>query len=895
MRIRRKSVLVVLAGRLFQLSTRAFSPDVRDDYGPEMRAAFSRIAHATMEADGAGALGLLLWRSILDVLVSGLAGRIRSFSAWHQIRAEFRGFFVSLLRAPLPRLFATVILTVGAISALTVAAIVSTIHNGLPFEDAERLVLVRGTVPERNWLNQALSLSELDELSRASSSFERVAGFTWSRSVTVFQGLPTRQRAAFVTPEYFEIHSARPFLGSLESFEAAESQNVVALSYAYWNREMGGDSSVVGDDVNIGGLVLEVAAVLPKGFDDIASVGVPHRLWMPVGLASSLLDGELYSARTIRQYIGLAVLNEGVTLETARREADRVAAGLAGELTGALGERGYQLLSAGETILAPLWQPARVLSIGAFTLLLLCGFNVASLTEFNSFRNRSTLAVRLALGASRGSLARQAFFEAMALTTASTVVAYLGVGAVLAAVSTHYSLPVPSFMILADAVPPLWAVAGVFVINLSLIGAFAVISGLRCRVDVVCGGERTATARSPGAWKKLLVGLHAVFATMLILLAGLVVRSLDRLSEADLGFETDHLVTMRLDFDDSEDRSNEQPAGRAVHRFSAELQAFVNAGISGVVGAGVWAPNTPGNSAWHVVVGWAERGASERCCTAAKKVVSPGAVEAVGITLRAGRLIESGDTTGADDVAVIDTRLAEELWPGVEAVGKSIHLDQNGGRSWRIVGVVDPVRSNGRWFRPDLHSGDVYLSLFQYPVTEGAVVIREDPGMPLSVAAVTDWMRGISREVTVFDGQRLTQALRGEEGPTRLLADLLGFFAVIAVCVALISVYGVVAGSIALRSRELALKTALGAPRLAIWFDTVGVAAVPALVGMVLGLFSAAALSPAIQDVLYETSPFDPGVFVLGIGLVGFATFWAIHLPARRTLTAGIAEILGRE
>jgi len=728
-----------------------------------------------------------------------------------------------------------------------------------------------------------LSPAALDELRRL-PEFSAIAAAYENEVNVAGMDVPERVRAAYASSDFLRALGRAPALG--RDFVAAEEQagndRVVLLSHGLWRRRFGGDPAVIGRIVRLNGVGHEVIGVLPEDFVFPAGTDV----LVPLGF-----DAEARASRTARMLIAFGRRAPGVSEAQARAAVQALGARLAvawpesnaeWTMSAESAERWY-----GE---GPRPFMAVLLASGVFVLLIACA-NVANLLLVRATGRRREIAMRVALGASRARIVRQLLTESVVVAllggAAGIVLAVWGLDALGAAVPVEIRAMIPGFGQLRLDWSVVAVTAGVAV------GA-GVLAGLAPALSVGRGGLLAAMhdggrtgSGGHGAHRvrSVLVVGEVALALMLLTGATLMTLTFRRMLHADPGFRPEGVLTLAITLPET-DYPPDALAGfiERLDRRLAEVPGVTAAGATTVVPMSWNEHRTavevegrpPRRTEDAPVVGW--------------RRVTPGYLAAVGIPLRSGRALAPQDDSAATPVAVISESVARRLWPGEDALGKRVRIRD---RLVEIVGVVGDVRGNV--LVTDDPRPVLYAPLAQWPSRSPIFVLRTN-GDPAALAdgarrAIAD----LDSRLAAGDIASLPYVMLMAVSPQRATAQMLLVAAVIALLLAAVGTFGVLAYSVAQRTREIGVRMALGASAALVEWLVLRSAAVLAAWGIGLGLLGALAMGRGMRAILADTRAADPvvlGAIALGLGAVSLAAGW---LPARRAARVDPIEALRAE
>jgi putative ABC transport system permease protein len=777
-----------------------------------------------------------------------------------------------LMSSPLFTLCTIAALTISIGSTTALFSVVNALMmKPLPYADAENLVVVWEHHIPRNHPRNVVSPANYLEWKARSRSFEKMAAFTQNRVTLTGEGEPAELSTIVLTADLFDVLGVSPTLGRgfVEGEDQEGAARTIVLSESTWLRRFGGDPSVVGRTVTINGGPVTVIGVMPAGFEVL---GLRADVYTPFQLGP---QARRFSGRSL---MTLARLKSGVTRDQAQ-----------GELAGVMAElvREQPDFNTGWTVnVVPLRDQlvgdiritilALFAAVGA-VLLIACG-NIGSLMLSRASARRRELAIRSALGAGTSRILRQLLTESLLLSIAGGAAGLVLASWMLTALVSWIQgrLPVPLLsQITLD----------------SSVLAFAV--GITVLTAIVCGlapalgstGESLVTALRDGApslsgatrgrrIRQLFVMGEIALALTVLCGAGVLGRSLIQLRSVNPGFTADSALSLRITLPSRSYRdSNTQ------HQFHMRVMEGLQAlpGVSAVGGisflplAGVG----PATSFWR-----ADRSQpppSERPVVDARPV-TPGFFEAMGIQQLAGRDIAESDTQDHDPVAVINETFARQIYPGDNPIGRRFILNLGNDKPHEIVGVVGDVKlaSVDGAIRPT-----AYLSSRQYAFGIMSYVVRT-AGDPARLApSATRVVHDIDPLLPVSAIRPLTDVFAESIALPRLTTITMGIFAGIALLLAALGVYGVVAYSVSQRVREFGIRMALGARP----GEIVGMVVRQTLtligMGLALGILCAVPATRLMRGMLYQIGPNDPITFVSIGALLAVVGCLAAYLPAK--------------
>ncbi|MEO8504291.1 MAG: ABC transporter permease [Acidobacteriota bacterium] len=786
------------------------------------------------------------------------------------MRRELMVAWRTLARSPG---FALVVVTTFALGIAGTTAIFSLVRGvllrDLPFPRAQQLAMVWETAPdgrnERNPVNAGNYL-RWRERSRSFSSLSVMV--PWTATLSTANGEPQRLKIGYVSGEFFDTLGLKPSLG--RGFLAEEGTQghdaVVVLSHALWRSHFGGDPTVVGRDLMLDGERVRVVGVASPQAD----VPPGTEVWNPIGFGARHRD-----ARG-RAYGVVGRLRDGVSVEAAQAEMDTMALDLARERPEVDTGWGVRVVPLREQLVGEfrlgLW--ALLGAVGA--LLLLACANLANLWLARAAAKQREFAVRSALGGGALELSRVPLWEAALLAATGGALGVIGAPIVLDALLRAAPTDIPNFLdVRVDGAAMAFAVSATVLVT-ALVAAIPAWRASRSSAAALLSGGRGGTR--DGRARRLFVTAQTGIACALLVVSGLLARSLVRLQHVDTGLASDGVRVTQIDLPSA---TYGEPA--RIDQFFSNLTERLRA-VPGVqsVGAISWLPlGGPGSATTfrRADVAPFERGHEP---VAEVRVTLPGVFSTLGVPLLAGRDVGREDSATAPRRVVVSAALAHDLFPDRDALGGELVVSWGPEVSgWRctIVGVVGDVRLTGL-ATPARYA--MYFPSAQSPANFMTVAMRSS----LSSAALAAAVRQATRDL---DPQIADSALReldavGDEAlrQPRLLTFLLATFAGAALALAALGVYGVLAQGVMERRREIGIRLAVGARALDVAGMVLRDGMRPALAGTALGLGSAALAVGALRGLLYEVPPSDPFSWAAAAGVLMLVAAGACALPALR-------------
>jgi putative ABC transport system permease protein len=869
---------------------RLYPREFRERYGAEIEQ-FVRDA----VADGAG----VRWRIILpDLLIGAMRERIaaRKVSAIRipqssrpphgdrmgTLLQDLRYATRTLRRNPAFALVVVVSLALGiGANSLIYSVVDGLVLRPFPYPDADRLVAIGVTYPkasgERQFL-EAISPPEYEDIKRANQTIDRFFAFDLGNRNISGGDRPERVFSGFIWGDPMATIGVRPMLG--RSFRVEETMAPVApaavLSHRIWQSRFGSDSSLVGRPIQVNGTPTQVIGIMPPGF-----LLAGTDLWLPMGVAPANIP------RTARQWAVVGRLRGGATIERANVELGA----LAGRIER---EHGAELKEyAGFRLEADTWanavvgemRPAARILLGAVGLVLLIACaNIASLLLARAASRRRELGVRRALGAGRVRLARQ-------LLTESALLALLGAALGLA---LAYVLVEPTASLFPDRLRSAGVDASINGhVVLYTLGA-AVLSGLvfgvapalqaargdpREWLSANGGGERLTTSVAGRRLRSGFVVAELALSVMLLVGAGVLIRSFVRLQSIDPGFDIGRTLTMRLSL--PREKYPRERIGPIFEELSARLAA-----LPGAQAAGATTQFPPGNVFNARVAVEGDVVAADQMRSIDVTNVTEGFFGALGYTLRTGRLFTTRDDERAPAVAVINDAAARRFFFNVNPVGKRIALDAPAAGAptrWvEIVGVTNDVRNHGL---DEATEPEVFIPVRQQAAAwnnQLFLVVRARSDAMALLPAVRRTIATVDPEQPVYAIQTLEDAFADSISQRKAAMVLLTIFAGMALVLAAVGIYGLMSYMVNERRHEIGIRMALGAAARDVLVLVVRETGVLVAIGVGIGVAGALALGRVLGRIAFEVEGSDPATIGAVAVLLAVVALAATLAPARR-------------
>ncbi|MFN0069774.1 MAG: ABC transporter permease [Limisphaerales bacterium] len=792
-----------------------------------------------------------------------------------------------------------------ALAVLTLAlgigantAIFSVVHAVLlrpfPYPDSGQIVFLSGTLRTNDSFSFPLNFADLEDFRAQAAAFEGLGGTQDEQFTVTGVTEPSRVKGAYLMPAVLELLRVPPVVGRplLPADDQPGAPRVCVLADRAWERFFQRRPDVVGQTLLLNGNPHEVVGVMPPAFKFWDA-------WVYVPLVHGI-PPELRTMRGVRTGMwGIGRLRPGVTPEQAAQQLDVVAGRIAAEHPAENGDATVRARPLAETVGSRI-RPTLLLLFGAVgCVLLIACVNVANLLLARGAARGRELAVRAALGASRGRLAGQLLLETLPLGLLAAVV-----GVLFAVAGLRFLLSqIPPELVPAEAdirlsLPVLAFTAGVGVVAALLAGVLPAVQASRRAVhDALKEGARSAGGLR-GAWVRgALVTAEVALALALLVTAGLLVRNLVQVARTDPGFLTEHLLVSSVQLPEARypDPDRAEAFVRELLERTARYPGVRHAGVLTVVPMGGGSMNLP------LLLDGRAYTRQDDLRSVIYNAVTPGAIEALGLRLGSGRLPDANDHAGAERVVVLNAAAARQFFGHEDPVGRRVAAGIPrallGDRPAegvlaaivdppfaRVIGVVSDSRQYGLMNDPQPEIFVPFGQSFRVPpVRNGfALLLRtaDDPGA--LAGTLRQDLRGLDPDLPL-DAVRTMEAMVAETlRSTRFLVVLLGLFAAVALVLAALGIYGVVGWLVNQRTREMGIRLALGAPPAGVIGLVVRQGLRPVLLGLLLGGGLAFALTRAFASLLPDAVTADAATYLAVAVLLAAVAALACWLPARR-------------
>jgi len=807
-------------------------------------------------------------------------GRLFGMNFLTNLRHTFRqitnnpGFFALAVAA--------LALGIGANTAIF-SAVEAVLLRSLPYSQPDRLAVVWEDASFIGFaFNTPAPANYLDWRARNQVFTDMLATRFVTASLTG-DGQPEQLSGKKVTPNFFDVLGVQPVAGRPFTVEEDKAQTpVVVLSYNLWRRRFGGDQAIIGREILLNGVQTKVVGVMPKDF--FFGDRKNSDYWVPMAFT----PGQ-WARRQSHFLTVVARLKPGVTTQQAQTDMQRIALGLQRQYPESNAKVGAVVVPIQKDFAGDARSGLLVLQVASLFVLLIACSNLANLLLARSTGRRREIAVRLAMGASRWQIASQLLTESLALSAAGGFLG-LWVGQMCWSVFGQL-VPEQAGDGFAVNGPLLLFTAGISIAAGMLFGFAPALRATRVPLqESLKDGGRSGESRG-GLWLRdtLVVGQFAL-AFALLVCAGLMIQTIWNLRKQELGFQADHLLTMGVPLPEKKYDTDEKVRG-----FFHAVEENVRA-LPGVKGAGFGSDApfmTNGDTEGYTVEGQPPLPTGEYN-DALYREVTPGYLEMLGARVKEGRLLDESDHEGAALAVVVNEFLASRHWPGKSAAGKRIRFGGEKEPWWAVVGVVRDIRERGLLY--DMKPA-VYVPVTQVKKPGGfsMLVVRTSNEPQNTIKMVEDAVWSVDPQQPVSYVRTMDQLMETDVADRTRPMILLGVFAGLALVLACLGVYGVLAYAVAQRAREIGVRMALGAKPVDVTRMILGRGMKLSAIGLLAGGALAAGLAVLLRTLLFGVTLVAPGIYAGTAAALVIVALAACVIPAQRASRVDPAVALRNE
>lgn len=780
----------------------------------------------------------------------------------------------SLWRSPGVTGASLLCLIVGIAANTSIFSVINgVLWQPIPLPQGERVM----TIWERNLDGDRRNIGyeTFLDIKQRMSSFDSLAMVRrWSPRLTGTDE-PERLKGVAVTHEYFDVVGVQPLLGRVFTADEDQPGNdaYIVMSHGLWTRRFNADPDVIGSTQTLNGVPCTVLGVMPEDFEPVASRTLYEAadVWGPLGYAA----GGDSSCRGCRHLRMIGRLAPTATVVYAEAELNAIGSDLLAAYPEDYDSGNFMIVGLKDYIVGDVRLALYVLFAAVGFIMLIACANVANLLLTRSALRRREFAVRAALGATRWRMSQQLFMEGVILGLIAAfgglMLSFWGVD-FLRAIAPDTIPRVDGVVIDARV---LAFTIGLALLTAALFSLAPAIDAIRINlVSTLKQESHCSISASRKMTRRTLVVAEIALAIILLVGGGLLVSSFAKMSRIDPGFRSDNLLTLRLiapssEFNDVESRL----------QFYESVRKNLVA-LAGIDSAAV-VSNLPFGGSFDMI-GMIDAGQGDRipagALSADRYGADPGYFETMGIPLLSGRTFTDFDDSASPPVVIVNRSLAKRMWPGEDPLGKQLRLaGERIHRVWTVVGVAGDVLHYGFEAGPTLQ---VYEPHSQWPTSFVNLIVRTRDDPMSHLGAIRREIRALSHSVPIQDVQLMDDLLGSSVAERRFTMSLIGSLALVAALLAAMGTYAVIAHSVNQRTREIAIRVALGAARGNVVRLLMGEGLMLAMAGLALGLTGAWTLSRFIEGILFDTSPVDPLTYAAVVVAVLAMSISASLLPA---------------
>jgi putative ABC transport system permease protein len=801
----------------------------------------------------------------------------------HALIRDIRYGLRMLAKTPGPTLVAVIALAFGIGANSAIFSVVNAVLlQPLRYKDPQHLVVIWETNLSKGILREQVSPPDYRDWSEQNRAFDRIAALRSQPSVlTGGSALPERVETALISPSAFELLGVKAAQGRIFLPEEAQPghNRVAVLSHGLWQRRFGGDKGILGKAVTVDGNSFTIVGVAPA---DFRLLDTPSELWMPYTLDNKEENSNQRGFRTLRV---IAHLKPGVSLEQAESDIASVAARIEQQFPDSNQGWSAKIVPLRDQLLGDIRPTLWTLVAAVVFVLLIACANVANLLLARAGSREKEIALRTALGANPARLARQLLTESVLLALVSG-----GLGLLLAmwSVSILQKFGPANLPRMSEIVVD-WRVLaftfGVSVLTGIVFGLAPAVASIKADLNSILktSGRGNTGGRGRAQFRNALVVSEVAFCVVLLTGAGLLIQSFVRLQSVNPGFRSDHVLTMQIALPEA--RYSEWKVALFYKQLLERLQS-----LPGVEFAGT-ARNLPlsgADASLNFTVENRPVEASANQPRAKYRAASADYFKAMGIPLVRGRYFDRTDGEKTPGIVLINNTMARRFWPNEDPIGKRMKAGFDNSQWCTISGIVGDVKHTG--LDADINA-EMYYQYLQVPpalmsFVEGTMtlVLRTNADPASMTASARNEVRKLDGDLAVFNVKTMDDLVAGSLSQPRFRTMLLGTFAAVALMLAAIGLYGVIAYSVTQRTNETGIRMALGAQKADILRLIVGQGMQLAGIGIGLGLAIALGLMRVMSKLLFGVTATDPLTFLATAALIFVVALAASTIPALKAI-----------
>jgi len=800
---------------------------------------------------------------------------------------DLRFGFRNLIKNPAFSIVAilAVMLGTGANSAIF-SVVNAVLLRPLAFNEPERLVMVWGHNVKSGASQYPLSMLDFSDYQEHNHVLEQLASFAYEDFNLSTGEDPEHVPGSFVSANFFSLLGVNPALGRgfLPEDDKPDAERVVIVSYGLWKRRFGADPNFVGQTITLNGARFTAVAVMPPTFQSPNAQDNPQ-VWIPMSFDGAdpfripSSGGTEFKNRSSRFLIGVGRLKPDVSVSQAQSDMEIVARQIEQQYPDINIGLSVNIVSLHRQIIGNIKPALLVLLAAVGSVLLIACANVANLLLARAATRQKEFAVRAALGASRFRLIRQLLAESLLL---SLIGGALGLLLAFAGIRLLLSLNPPNIPRLGEIDIDIRVLGFTLLVSVLTGLIFGLAPALQASNpdlnETLKESSRGSTGgRSRQRVRGLLVISEIVVTTILLIIAGLMIKSFLSLQNVNPGFNPDNTLTMMLNLPPGKYSENHQIRG-----FYDQLLKRIEI-LPGVqsVGAVTNLPLTSTIVRFRFTIDGRPPATPGERLVATTGAVNSNYFQSIGIPLLKGRPFNEQDQEKSPPVIIINDTIARRYWPGDDPIGRHLTLPSLGGISREVVGVVGDIKHSGL----ETESGaQIYLPYQQQPWNFMSLVVRAQSNPSRMARVVLHEITALDANQSAYDVKTMQQVVNESVSQPRLYTLLLGVFAAVAMVLAAVGIYGVINYSVTQRIHEIGIRLALGAQARDIFRMIVGQGMLLSVIGVVIGLVAAFLVTRVMESLLFGVSARDLTTFLcIPVVLVAIA-FLSIYVPARRAM-----------
>ncbi len=781
----------------------------------------------------------------------------------------------TMLNKPGFTLIAIMTLAIGIGASAAIFTVVdAALLRGLPYKSPERLYHLWESTPQKEFAQREFSYPDYQDYQK-NQVLEGVAAYTGGGAIMSGRGEPERVLAPAASANFFSLLGVEPLIG--RTFQSGEDKpgapRVTVLTYGMWQRRFGGDKNILGQSLTLNGDSYTIIGVLPAGFQFALRSA---DLWRPYQPTEAQLTRRFLHGTNL-----IGRLKPEVSPQQAQTELSVIASRIEQENKQSHAGTSLKFIPLQEQVVGPV-KPILLVLLAAvgFVMLIACA-NVASLLLTRSLARQKEVAIRTALGASRWRVIRQLLTESILLSLAGGVlgvlIAYWGVGGLVAALPETQLNALPFLKSLHLDASILAFSFGLSLVTGIVFGLAPALQSSRLDLnEVLKEGGRSSAGGAGHRLRSVLVTSEIALAVVLLVGAGLMMKSLLRLLQSNVGFNPQNVLTMTVVLPPGKYTD----AARQIS-FHEQLKERVQS-LPGVSGVGT-VDNLPlqgGNTTRFSVEG-DPIPAPGQAIEANFRVVSESYFQTLGVPLTAGRMFDARDKANAPGVVIIGKSLADRVFAGRDPIGRKLVFTSSQAPSVQIVGVVGDVKIGGldEAIRPV-----IYFAYPQNPALGTNLVVRTDADPTALAAAIRNETRTLEPDIAIFNVRAMEELISTSPAAfmRRFPALIISIFAGVALLLASVGIYGVVSYSVSQQTHYIGVRMALGAQASDILRMVLKQGLTLALAGMAVGVVAALGLMRLLRSLLFEVQTTDATTFALVLATLFIVALLACYIPARR-------------